>query len=315
MIDIISTRHVDQRSITSADQVEREAIYSGASVPDVGVMDETISGELDDLEITDGLLEVWQEQDIRLDDEVGSVRQELSRRAELMGEYYPFTFEAGQLSYIPSKTGFYEYCLGIASTVNSITKKPFTNLPRSFERFVCIILQKHMGPRWESLHTGWPRDRGEPRHLDAMFRNLSEKASGGREWSWNPEEGYPPRNNLGGDAGLDFVVWRRSPDGRIGQVFVVGQCACGNDWDGKFGDLNPEKLKAWMRPLTHVPFVRCFTTPFLLSPGNFLRAHKEAGWVLDRARLAIMAEEAADDPDFQAYIPVIKEMFELAMAA
>lgn len=315
MSDVFSIRHAEQRAISSADQVELRAISAGSAVPDVGVVDETISGELEDLEVAGGPMELWQGQDIRLDDEVGSVRQELARRAEIMGDHYPFVLDGGQLAYRPSTTGFYEYCLGIANTSNRITKAPFTKLPRSFERMASIILQKHMGPRWESLHTGWPRDTGQPRRLDAMLRNVSKQTSDEREWRWSPEEGYPSEYARGGDAGLDFVVWRRSPDSRLGQIFVVGQCACGNDWDGKFDDLRVEKLEAWMRPFTFVPIVRCFTTPFLLSPGNFLVAHKLAGWVLDRMRLTIMAEEASEDADFAAHFPTLKEMFALAAAA
>lgn len=148
-----------------------------------------------------------------------------------------------------------------------------------------------------------------------MFKNLSSVSCDNREWRWSPEEGYPLSASQGGDAGLDFVVWRRSPDKRIGQLFVVGQCACGNDWGEKFADLNIEKMKSWVRPLSHVPITRCFTTPFLLSDGNFLAAHKEAGWVLDRIRLTIMAEEASGDPDLALHIPNIKRLFDLAIAA
>lgn len=315
MTDVFSIRHAEQRAIKSADQVELKAIAAGSAVPDTGVLDETISGELEDLEVASGPMEAWQGQDIRLDDEVGSVRQELERRSSLMGDHYPFVFNGGQLEYRPSTTGFYEYCLGIANTTNRITAVPYTKLPRSFERIASVILQKHMGPRWEALHTGWPRDKGQPRRLDEMLKNVSKQTSDGREWQWNPEEGYPHEYARGGDAGLDFVVWRRAPDGRLGQIFVVGQCACGNDWDGKFDDLKLEKLQAWMRPFTYVPIVRCFTTPFLLSHGNFLVAHKLAGWVLDRARLTILAEEASADADFGVHIPLLKDMFSLSVAA
>lgn len=315
MNDVYSIRHQEQRAIASADQVEIRAISAGLAVPDVGIIDETLAGELEDLGTADIEMEAWQRQDVQLEDEVGSARDELERRVALLGPHYPFALDAGHLRYVPSRTGFYEYCLAIATTPNSITKVPYTKLPRSFERIVGMILQKHMGPAWEAMHTGWPRDPGQPRRFDALLRTISRVTSDDREWVWAPEPGYPPESVRGGDGGLDFIVWRRAPDRRLGQIFVVGQCACGNDWGEKFGDLNVKKLEPWMRPFTYVPIIRCFTTPFILSDGNFLVAHNLAGWVLDRVRLTIMAEEAHDDPELAAQIPVLREMFDLAAAA
>lgn len=315
MTDVYSIRHQDQRAITNADQVELRAIASGLAVADAGVIDNVLAGELDDLETADIEMEPWQRQDVQREDEVGSARDELERRVSLLGEYYPFKLEGGHLEYSPSKTGFYEYCLGIATTANSLARDPYTSLPRSFERVVGVILKTHMGPKWENMHTGWPRDDGEPTRFDNFLRSISRRTSDDREWVWNPEEGYPKEASWVGDGGLDFIVWRRSPDARLGQPFFVGQCACGNDWGEKFGDLDVEKLRPWMGPFTYVPIVRCFTTPFILSDGNFLVAHKLAGWVLDRVRLTIMIEEAREEPEIRAQMDTLKQMFDLAAAA
>lgn len=315
MTDIISIRAAEQRSISNADQVELRAISAGIAVPDVGVADENIAGELADLQVADLEMEAWNQQDVQIEDEVGAARDELLRRADILGEAYPFELNGGTLTYRPSVSGFYEYCVGIANTPRSIQTNPFTQLPRSFERSVGTILRYHLGPNWEGMHTGWPREEGEPSRFDELIRQISDRTCEGREWRWDPKPGYPADGGATKDGGVDFVVWRRSADRRIGQMFVLGQCACGNDWDTKFNDLMIERLEPWMRPFLFVPPTRCFTTPFILSEGNFQIAHENAGWVLDRIRLTLMIHELAGNPEIDAMSAIFNEMFELAAAA
>lgn len=315
MTDHVSIRAAEQRAITNADQVEIKAIGAGLAVPDAGVMDESIAGELADLDAVDMEMEPWNLQDVQIDDEVGAARDELIRRCKLMGDAYPFSLYGGTLTHEPSASGFYEYCVGIATTAQAITTNPYTQLPRSFERTTGTILKRHLGPRWESLHTGWPRDEGQPTRLDDLIRHVSRSSSDEREWLWSPKPGYPQEDGTGGDRGIDFVIWNRAPDQRIGQMYVLGQCACGNDWDTKFEDLSEAKLEPLMRPFTFVPPTRCFTTPFILSDGNFQMAHERAGWVLDRIRLTMMVAELGDDPEVEALGAIFTQMLELAAAA
>ncbi len=312
MTDIFSVRHEDQRAISSADQVEMLAIRYGTAVADAGAYDERLSGELDDLEIgAPEADEFWSKQDVSLDDEVGGITTELSRRADSMGAAYPFRIDGGTVTYLPSDTGFYEYCLAISQTP-SLTTKPFTALPRSFERVVANLIQIHLGDSWKSLHTGHPRDAAVGTTFYKAMKTVSAVTSRDREWRWDPDPRWPPKPGIGGDGGMDFIVWRPAPDGRIGQLYVVGQCACGNDWPTKFHDLRPEKLQKWMRVVSEVPYTRCFTTPFLLSDGNFAAAHNEAGWVLDRMRLTFMAEEAASHPRVATAKPLLSSMLDIA---
>ena len=164
MSSIISIRAAEQRVIANADQVEIRAICAGIAVPDDGVEDENLAGELADLAFPGVEMEPWQEHAVQLEDEVGLVREELERRQSVMGQAYPFDLVGGTLNHRNSASGFYEYCLGIATTAQSITHNPYTQLPRSFERVTGTILRKHMGDRWECLHTGWPRDLGPHLH-------------------------------------------------------------------------------------------------------------------------------------------------------
>ncbi len=313
MTDHFKVRHEDQRAITNADQAELRAIQNGSAVPDAGIRDEQLSGELEELADGQHELERWAEHDVAADDEVGAIRDEIKRRIDLMGDAYPFKLSNGSIVHRKSASGLYEYCLGVCYAP-SITAGEYVKLPRSFERISGLIASKHLGPRWRMHHTGAPRS-DFPRFDEAM-KNMSKVACDGQEWVWNPDRGFP-EEWVPGDCGLDFLIWKPAPDRRIGQLYVVGQCACGNDWSTKFDDLKKERLEPWFRPLTYIPFIRCFTTPFLLSNGNFDIASRNAGWVLDRARLAMLAHEAAvdGDEDFQAQYPLLADLFDLAAAA
>lgn len=313
MTDYFRVRHEEQRSITNADQAELKAIHQGTAVPDSGIRDEQISGELDDLNVDDQSMERWAKQDVQIDNEVGAVRDEIERRKALMQDAYPFQLDNGSIRHTPSESGFYEYCLGICYAP-SITAGEYVQLPRTFERLSGLVASKHLGPRWQVHHTGAPRS--DHARFDDAMKNMSQVICDGREWVWNPDRGYPD-DFWAGDSGLDFVIWKPAPDRRIGQIYVAGQCACGNDWDTKFADLSIERLTPWFRPMTYVPMIRCFATPFLLSQGNFDAAHRGAGWVLDRARLTMLAHEVTRDGDreFAEHFPLLRQMFQLAAAA
>lgn len=316
MIDSFSARHREQRDSTNADQAEIAAIRGGGAVIDAAVVDERISGEIEDLDVglrIDGSNSErkWEQDDLAMDSVAGSTRDEIVKRASILGDSYPFVLDGSSLKYRTSKSGFYEYCLSI-SVAPSITSGRYTRLPRSFERFVPLIVQKHLGPKWAFYHTGAPRSKANGTTFKTAMDKLSQATSAGQEWLWSPSPGHPAVPTIGGDGGLDFVVWKPAIDSRIGQLFIVGQCACGNDWPEKYQDLRVARLAQWMRPVTIVPFISCFTTPFMLSKGNFLDAHTEAGWTLDRARLTLMAEESVADPDYARRIPTLSRLRKLA---
>lgn len=94
------------------------------------------------------------------------------------------------------------------------------------------------------------------------------------------------------DEGCDFVVWLDASDGRkSGQLFVLGQCACGNNWQDKWGDLKVEALQRWFNPLSLVPPVRSLATPRHVADELLREASREAGIVFDRSRLVLAAAD------------------------
>lgn len=271
----------------------------GTAPAEAGATDERISGvlsEVDDEAAPSGSTR-WQRDDAAAERVVGRVQEEIERRAAMLGDAYPFEVSDGVLRYRQSELGFYEFCLA-ACMAETITQGEFVHLPRDFERFVALVVRGYMGPHAYMLHVGAPREaQVGTRFSDAMLK-LHEACG---EWKWDPEEGLPDEHRMAGDEGVDFVVWKSPLDKRPGQIFLLGQCACGDDWEDKFHDLNLERFGKWFRPRVYPDPVRVFATPHHVT-NQFLReAQREAGLVLDRARLVLIASHLTGDPEIAAW--------------
>jgi hypothetical protein len=293
--DPYTARHRQQRVAADADQAEFSALVGGGLTNvEAGVYDDRLSGALEDEALDrEEHQPGWQSRDLEYDDLVGRIAEEVQRRANIMGKAYPFVISDGRLEYTGTRTGFYEFCLAICSATN-ITEGDFVQLPRFFERVVALLVRGYLGTDSEALHTGSPRDKSIGTRFFDFMRTLRERSG---EWVWDPEDGLPREPSTTGDEGVDFVVWKKTLDGRPGQIFLLGQCACGNDWSTKFNDLDLEKLYKWVRPRLYPEPVRLFATPYHLVDGHLTEAQRLAGLVLDRTRLSILAEKLADDPE------------------
>jgi hypothetical protein len=284
-------RRFEQRSAADADQAEFTAIIRKSAVVDEGVFDDRIAGALDDFEPHGVVVDTsWQERDLEIDYAVGRIQEEIERRVTILGESYPFELKGNEIVYKGSKTQVYEFCLAI-SCAPTITKGEFVKLPRFFERSSMLMVQRYLGHHTDSLHTGWPRDTIAGRSFRQVMDKLHDMSG---EWIWSTQPDLPEDPPDDKDEGLDFVVWKDSLDGRVGKIFVLGQCACGDDWNQKLNDLNLQRLGKWFHPLSYVPPIRAFTTPHFLSDGNLINAQREAGVVFDRPRLTLMADKCLE---------------------
>ena len=269
-----------------ADQVEFDALKSGVSTVGRGVYDEQVSGVLDDLgndlEIAQQL-EPWQRADLIRDDSVGGVHGELLRREILLKDSYPFRLKGGTLTHHPSASQIYEFLLSV-STSPDLGSGSYVSLPRTFERLSATLVASYFGSNAKNLHVGFPRDNGAS--FADVWAHLKELTN---EWQWNPEDTTDSAKVK--DEGCDFVVWLEPSDGRrIGQLFVLGQCACGNNWHDKYDDLRTKALAKWFHPMTLVDPVRTFTTPRHVPDEMLREGSREAGLFFDRARLCSIAE-------------------------
>lgn len=133
-----------------------------------------------------------------------------------------------------------------------------------------------------TYHFGAPRRSPKPADfvsaLNEMCRNLGEGVACRVE-----------RPNVADqkDAKLDLAVWRPFCDGRYGKLIGFGQCATGNDWLGKLGELQPRAFcEMWMQDTPTVHPVRLFFVPFRVDKRRWMDYSRRSGIVFDRCRIA-----------------------------
>lgn len=279
-------RNVEQKLSQDADEVEVEALRLGSATIDSGIADERIASALDDFQSDSGEFE-WMERDVANDNAVSGISAELIKRSEVLGDAYPFVIEGNQ---IYPKPGYelltYKFCL-LTSYAKDITTGPYTKLPRTFELVAKEYNQAHFGPFAKSFHTGWPRKPEEPKKFQDLAEKLHEET---REWFWHPQIGLSGEDSYYiKDGGIDYITWLEMPDERCGKLFVLGQCACGKDWNTKFGDVSLETLSYWFNPISWVKPIKAFSTPYALVEGYLFDASQQAGIVYDRLRLSKLA--------------------------
>lgn len=294
-----SSRQKELPRIKDADQAEKRAIALGSATVDSGLYDNRVADALDDYDprLSESETDRWHRLDLTMDTAVGQAHEEVQRRVDLMGDAYPFVLLDGQLRYRPSRSGFYELCLAI-SLAEQITSGDNVRLPRLFERLSALLIQAYMGEDTGSVHIGSPRDADIGTTFVEAGRCLQQLT---REWIWGPEDDLPEDPKTTGDEGVDFVVWKAPVDGRAGRLFIMGQCACGDNWIDKFGDVSINRFRKWFRPLGQVDPVRAFALPRHIGDGYLNEALKCAGLVFDRARLTVVAERLADDSSYRVW--------------
>lgn len=307
-------RHQLMNRALDADQAERNAIILGTAPVSSGIEDQQIGGVFDDDAIEGDEIgrTDWMRTESATEVGSGAILEELQRRKDILGDSYPFILSEGSLRYRGSHTGVYEFCLSV-SLAESLTSIPYNRIPPAFERVTAEIIRCYLGNDAKALRTGWPsHDRvARPIRFKQLVAILNDRTG---EWWWKPEHPDPddPAPLVVKDGGVDFVAWTPMPDTRPGQFFVLGQCACGADWDTKLAELNKETLERWIRPVTAAPFTRAFVVPRHI-PGYYIfrDCNAKAGITFDRARITLIAEA----PDNRDHFRQQAQMFSLVDAA
>jgi hypothetical protein len=287
-VDWLSKR-TDFNTSVDADQSEFAALRFGSINIEEGLRDDRRLGVISDA--LAGIKPRWLERSTELDERAGKIAEEVRRRVLLLGTAYPFSVSGNSLQYKASRNGIYEFCLS-ASVAESLSKKPFNQLPVAFERLCREISLILFGKRAVSLRTGWPRDKidGLPIRAKLLFGKI-EQLTG--EWVWKPDPDLPddPSPSYFKELGLDLLTWILMPDGRTGHFFVLGQCACGKrDWFDKRHEPDLKILRRWFKPMTIVDQpLKCLFVPFHVANASTLADVSTAGITLDRARICLLA--------------------------
>jgi hypothetical protein len=287
------SRKADQRTAKNADQTEFLAVKFGTCSIDEGIRDERIADAMDDFGALDtGSSAPWAVDDSKADDAVGATAGEIERRALILTNAYPFVKDGSTLAYRPSRTLAYELCLAI-SNATTLTKAPFNVLPPAFERLCRDVTKCFLGDGSEAKRTGWPID-GEPERT-ARFKSVVDFMNAATtEWVWSPAPNMPadPSHKDVKDLGIDFAVWKRVSDGRRGMLFLLGQCACGDDWTNKYKDIDILDIeRSWFRYLSVAAPLRLFCVPHHIPNKTYFdEINRNAGLTFDRARIVLLAE-------------------------
>jgi len=278
-------KSLEPKASQDADQFEFAAMKGTFATIDSAIVDNTISGQIDDEMDAAGVNGPhWQVQDLAEEGLLDSTRREIERRIKILGAGYPFKFSGNKLLYVPSTSGVYEFCLSVTQAP-TITAGDYVRFPRIFERLVTYLLKAYFGRHSSALHTGHPRS---PATSFKEIMSRLDKGSG--EMVWQPQAGLNEVDIK--DETLDFVITLPSLDHRSGALYILGQCACGNNWDTKLDDPNIRLLSRWFHPGWPIQPVRAFTTPFVIGDETMRSVVCESGaLVFDRPRLIKIAEE------------------------
>lgn len=298
-----SDRHEMRRRGKNADQAEMQAILNGSAPAASGVDDDQLAGTIDDDAGSEAGAS-WNQREESVEVAAGEVYSELQRRVSLLGDAYPFKLNDGGISYSKSNSGIYEFCLA-TSLVPSINVNPFVDVGIGFELLSTEIARNYLGVSARSVRTGWPSHDHAERPI--KFKDLSKIVFDRcGEWIWRPSPGNeddPPHTNVK-DEGVDYVIWLPMLDKRAGKLFMLGQCACGDNWDTKLNDINELRLKRWLNPVTVAKYTTAFSVPIHIA-GQYIfpYCNEQAGITFDRTRMALIA--TGDDDYFVEFSKAI----------
>lgn len=281
----------------NADQAELSALLNDSAPVGCGIIDERLSGVDDDYTGDPSIATQGWERDKAFEEAANSATSEIDRRAGLLNEHYPFERRGSRLVYRGSPSGLYEYmlCLSLSDSYSAGRKAIAT---RTFEAVSCLAAEAYLGDDAASYRMGWPRKKGSPTSFQGCVNELHTKAGQHcGEWVWGPKQQNPqdPSSVFVKEQGLDVVAWKKSIDGRAGQLYLLGQCACGKNWDSdnKLNDLNFKMLHEWISEISNVSPIRAIFTPRHALDERLPFLSRHGGLVFDRIRITLLGTRQA----------------------
>jgi hypothetical protein len=175
-------------------------------------------------------------------------------------------------------------CLSISRVANIAAGK-YGKAITVFEQLTGLVMSCFVGSAGQYYHTGHP---GSGKAIAGHLSNLNAIMPG--EWRWDSET-LKERAN---DGGVDAIVWIRADNRQdVGSLVFVGNSGCGRSWY----DLNKhrERPSDELAKILSRPKPRhlhdFLALPFhIFDKQEWYEASDEGGFVLDRIRLASIAE-------------------------
>ena len=238
--------------------------------------------------------------------------EELEYRQDALGSAYPFSVDGKrlmldrkfELSIATPGQVVYLFCL-LASTIREKKLHPVTafgdaekKIADAFQICACLAAGGYINGDVASF--GFPRATGNG-FLPALRETF--KRFGVGEVRTSIPDGLPTSLK---DGGIDVISWRDHPDGMPGKIYLLGQCASGQNWESKSVIEFVQQLhSSWFTQAPAAHSLPAMFIPFTFHrdmveerAGVFLTAVKNAYWykemrfgiIFDRLRIAYFAQ-------------------------
>lgn len=279
----------NQKTLEDADQTELEALFNSSAPIDAGIIDDEHASALDSLDLIEDFSTNWTVKDTEIDSMSSDLSTEINKRVNLLNDAYPFHLDNSSVKVkVNSINIFYIFCLILSNSKLKAEKgKEAHNqkMARLFERASLKIIKKSLGEFSNSYHFGFPRDDNS--NIKIAMESLKSNLNLTHEMNFNALE-YNLESLLSQkDLGIDQIIWIKRPDNRAhSHLFLLGQCACGQDYKQKYNDIDIRKLEGYFRPFTFVSPIKMMSIPFILTDEEMQKVSTSAGWIFDRISLS-----------------------------
>lgn len=265
---------VEWDPIRIADWAELQILYSGST----SISLESIRTEAD----VEGLLEDDDHSDVpSMSSEVterfvSEAVREINRRSVNGGKGYPFRIQGNRLELRPGVHRWtpYAFCLMVCDRDYWSSGDPSTMM---FEHVASRALRSYL--MGSSIRFGAPRNAPRQEIVVAL-ENLT-KCTGD-----SLLRVFPVRST-DKDLGLDVVGWKDFDDRQTSKMLVYMQCATGEDWHSKSGDLDLSLGGLWNQIIRWTtPPVKAMAIPYIVPPGEDWERATPGLLLMDRLRIS-----------------------------
>ena len=201
--------------------------------------------------------------------------REIHRRMASGGRGYPFRIQKDKLELRPGvhRRTPYAFCLMVSDRDYYTASDP---APRMFEHIASVALKSYL--QGSSYRFGAPRSAPDQQIKTALIR-LEEQTG-------DKFKNFYPIRSTDKDLGLDVVGWKDFVDSEISKLLVYMQCATGEDWPKKSGDLDLGTAGVWNKTMEWtVPPVKAMAIPYVVPPGIEWERATPGVLFLDRLRI------------------------------
>ena len=265
--------------IQLADWAELQAVYFRDEI----VTLEYIRTALDTEGLIVGTILDDKEIDENRESLISQVAREIERRICESGEGYPFTFDGNSIEFKEDATKWnaYVFCL-MVSDRDFWVQGDIS--PRIFEHLATAALASYLSG--EAVRFGAPRDT-MPSAINDAISELAD-LTGDR-----PHPNAFPIQYTDKDLGLDVVGWRDFVDHRSSKILVYMQCATGQNWESKRGDLDLGPAGIWNSTMTwSIQPVKAIAIPYIAEIGDDWTRATTGLILFDRLRLSSLLPAA-----------------------